>query len=228
VFFYDYYYFVLVIPAILISLFAQMKVTSTYKKYSQIMSRNAKTATEVTRMILDMNGLNNVRIESVSGKLTDHYDPKANVIRLSDSVRSDISVASIGVAAHEAGHAIQHAQGYMPIKFRNAIVPVANIGSKLSIPLILLGIILSFEPLVTFGIAAFSLVLLFQVVTLPVEFNASRRALLTLSNNNILQGEELSGAKRVLSAAALTYVAAVITSLAQILRLILINRNRRN
>ena len=227
-FFYDYYYFVLVIPAILISLFAQMKVTSTYKKYSQIMSRNAKTATEVTRMILDMNGLNNVRIESVSGKLTDHYDPKANVIRLSDSVRSDISVASIGVAAHEAGHAIQHAQGYMPIKFRNAIVPVANIGSKLSIPLILLGIILSFEPLVTFGIAAFSLVLLFQVVTLPVEFNASRRALLTLSNNNILQGEELSGAKRVLSAAALTYVAAVITSLAQILRLILINRNRRN
>jgi len=228
VFFYDYYYLILVVPAILISLFAQMKVTSTYKKYSQVLSQNAKTATEVTRMILDMNGLQNVRIESVSGSLSDHYDPRTNVIRLSDTVRNDVSVASIGVAAHEAGHAIQHAQGYTPIKLRNAILPVANIGSKLSIPLILLGIILSFEPLVTFGIAAFSLVLLFQIVTLPVEFNASRRALLTLSGNNILKGEELNGAKRVLSAAALTYVAAVLVSLAQLLRLLLINRNRRN
>ena len=227
-FFYDYYYLILVVPAILISLFAQMKVTSTYKKYSQVLSQNAKTATEVTRMILDMNGLQNVRIESVSGSLSDHYDPRTNVIRLSDTVRNDVSVASIGVAAHEAGHAIQHAQGYTPIKLRNAILPVANIGSKLSIPLILLGIILSFEPLVTFGIAAFSLVLLFQIVTLPVEFNASRRALLTLSGNNILKGEELNGAKRVLSAAALTYVAAVLVSLAQLLRLLLINRNRRN
>ncbi len=227
-FFYDYYYLILVVPAILISLYAQMKVTSTYKKYSQVLSQNAKTATQVTRMILDMNGLQSVKIESVSGKLSDHYDPRANVIRLSDSVRSDISVASIGVAAHEAGHAIQHAQGYTPIKLRNAILPVANIGSKLSIPLILLGIILSFEPLVTVGIVAFSAVLLFQVVTLPVEFNASRRALMTLSQNNILKGEELSGAKRVLSAAALTYVAAVLVSLAQLLRLLLINRNRRN
>lgn len=227
-FFYDYYYLILVVPAILISLYAQMKVTSTYKKYSQVLSQNAKTATQVTRMILDMNGLQSVKIESVSGKLSDHYDPRANVIRLSDSVRSDISVASIGVAAHEAGHAIQHAQGYTPIKLRNAILPVANIGSKLSIPLILLGIILSFEPLVTVGIVAFSAVLLFQVVTLPVEFNASRRALMTLSQNNILKGEELSGAKRVLSAAALAYVAAVLVSLAQLLRLLLINRNRRN
>ena len=227
-FFYDYYYLILVVPAILISLFAQMKVTSTYKKYSQLMSQSAKTATEITRMILDMNGLQNVKIESVPGKLSDHYDPRTNVIRLSDSVRNDVSVASIGVAAHEAGHAIQHAQGYTPIKLRNAILPVANIGSRLSVPLIILGIILSSEPLITIGIVAFSLVLLFQVVTLPVEFNASRRALLTLSQNSILKGEELKGAKSVLSAAALTYVAAVLVSLAQLLRLLLLNRNRRN
>lgn len=227
-FFYDNYYLILVVPAILISLFAQMKVSGTYKKYSNVFPKNAKTATEVTRAILDMNGLQNVRIESVSGSLSDHYDPRTNVIRLSDTVRNDVSVASIGVAAHEAGHAIQHAQGYMPIKLRNAILPVANIGSRLSIPLILLGIILSFEPLVTFGILAFSAVLLFQVVTLPVEFNASRRAILTLSQNNILDDKELKGAKRVLSAAALTYVAAVLVSLAQLLRLLLLNRNRRD
>lgn len=224
--FYDSYYLVLVVPAIIISLFAQMKVKSTYKKYSQVLSQNGKNATEVTRMILDMNGLQNVSIESVSGSLSDHYDPRANVIRLSDTVRGDISVASIGVAAHEAGHAIQYAKGYTPIKLRNTILPAANLGSKLSIPLILLGIILSFEPLVTIGIFAFSLVLLFQLVTLPVEFNASRRAINTLSEHNILKGEELNGARRVLSAAALTYVSAVIVSAMQLLRLILINRRR--
>lgn len=224
--FYDSYYLVLVVPAIIISLFAQMKVKSTYKKYSQVLSQNGKNATEVTRMILDMNGLQNVSIESVSGSLSDHYDPRANVIRLSDTVRGDISVASIGVAAHEAGHAIQYAKGYTPIKLRNTILPAANLGSKLSIPLILLGIILSFEPLVTIGIFAFSLVLLFQLVTLPVEFNASRRAIATLSEHNILKGEELTGARRVLSAAALTYVSAVIVSAMQLLRLILINRRR--
>ena len=225
-FFYDSYYLILVIPAILISLFAQMKVTSTYKKYSQVMSKNAKTSTEITRAILDMNGLQNVGIESVSGSLSDHYDPRSNVIRLSDSVRADVSVASIGVAAHEAGHAIQHAIGYKPIKVRNAILPVANIGSRLSVPLILLGIILSFEPLVTIGILAFSAVLLFQLVTLPVEFDASRRAINTLSQNKILYDDELKGAKKVLSAAAMTYVAAVLVSLMQLLRLILINRKR--
>ena len=175
-----------------------------------------------------MNGLQNVKIQAVSGSLSDHYDPRGNVIRLSDSVRSDVSVASIGVAAHEAGHAVQYAKGYLPIKIRNTILPIANIGSKLSVPLILLGIILSFEPLVTFGILAFSAVLLFQLVTLPVEFNASKRALATLSENNILQDEELTGAKKVLSAAAMTYVAAVLVSLMQLLRLVLINRNRRH
>ncbi len=223
-FFYDKYYLILVLPAIIISLWAQMKVSSTYKKYSKVMSRGARTATEITRMILDMNGLHNVRIEAVSGSLSDHYDPRANVIRLSDSVRGDVSVASIGVAAHEAGHAIQHAQGYAPIKWRNAVLPVANIGSRLSVPLIILGIILSFEPLVTVGIIAFAAVLAFQLVTLPVEFNASTRALKTLEVNGILQGEELTGAKRVLSAAAMTYVSAALVSVMQLLRLILISR----
>lgn len=225
--YFDNYYLILVVPAIVISLIAQMKVKSTYSKYSQMMSKGSKTATEITRAILDMNGLQNVRIEAVSGSLSDHYDPRTNVIRLSDSVRGDVSVASIGVAAHEAGHAIQYAQGYVPIKIRNSVLPVANIGSRLSVPLIILGIILSFDPLVTIGILLFSAVLLFQLVTLPVEFNASRRAIRTLADNGILQGEELTGAKKVLGAAAMTYVAAVLVSAMQLLRLVLINRRRR-
>lgn len=225
-FFYDSYYLMLVVPAIIISLFAQMKVKSTYAKYSQVLSRNGRTAAEITRKILDMNGLQNVRIEQVSGSLSDHYDPRTNVIRLSDTVRSDVSVASIGVAAHEAGHAVQYAVGYGPIKARNAFLPVANIGSKLSLPLILLGIIMSFDPLVSIGILLFSFVLVFQLITLPVEFDASRRALKTLSDNGILQGEEVVGAKKVLSAAAMTYVAAVLVSAMQLLRLVLINRRR--
>ena len=225
-FFYDSYYLMLVVPAILISLFAQMKVKSTYGKYSQVLSRSGRTAAEITRKILDMNGLQNVRIEQVSGSLSDHYDPRTNVIRLSDTVRSDVSVASIGVAAHEAGHAVQYAVGYGPIKARNAFLPVANIGSKLSLPLILLGIIMSFDPLVSIGILLFSFVLVFQLITLPVEFDASRRALKTLSDNGILQGEEVVGAKKVLSAAAMTYVAAALVSAMQLLRLVLINRRR--
>ena len=226
-YYFDPYYLILVVPALLISAWAQFKVSSTYKKYSKQMSRSSRTATEVTRMILDMNGLHNVKIEAVSGALSDHYDPRNNVIRLSDSVRGDVSVASIGVAAHEAGHAIQHAQGYAPIKLRNAVLPVANFGSYLSMPLIIAGIIFSLPSLVTIGIIAFSAVLLFQVVTLPVEFNASRRALRTLEGNGILQADELQGAKKVLSAAAMTYVSAVLVSLMQLLRLVLIS-NRRN
>lgn len=225
--YYDYYYIVLVLPAILISLYAQYKVQSTYKKYAKVLSSGGKTATEITRRILDENGLSNVSVSAVHGSLTDHYDPRKNGIFLSDSVRDDISVASIGVAAHEAGHAIQYAHGYLPIKLRNAVVPVANIGSTISVPLILLGILLSAQPLVTLGIFSFSLVLLFQLITLPVEFNASRRALQTLDNRGILSGEELKGAKKVLSAAALTYVAAALTSAAQLLRLVLLSRRRR-
>lgn len=225
-FFYDNYYLMLVVPAILISMFAQVKVKSTYKKYSEIMSTGSKTAMEITRRILDSNGLQNVGIEHVSGSLTDHYDPRVNVIRLSDTVYSDVSVASIGVAAHEAGHAVQYKEGYMPIKIRNAVLPAANLGSKLSVPLILFGIILSFGPLVDAGILLFSFVLLFQLITLPVEFNASKRAIKTLDNANILTGDELIGAKKVLNAAALTYLAAALLSAMQLLRFVLLNRRR--
>ena len=225
-FYYDYYYLVLVVPAIIISLIAQMKVQSTFKKYAQVMSSRGMTATEVVQKILEWNGIYNVRIERVAGELTDHYDPRTNVIRLSDTVYGNPSVASIGVAAHEAGHAVQYAKGYVPIKIRNSILPVANIGSKLSLPLIIFGLILSMQPLVEFGILLFSFVLIFQLVTLPVEFNASRRAISTLNNSGILQGEELHGAKKVLGAAAMTYVAAALTTAMQLLRLILISRRR--
>ncbi len=226
--YYDSYYLILVVPAILLSLFAQMKVQSTYKKYAEVLSQKHMTASEITRKILDKNGLSNVSVETVKGNLTDHFDPRKNVIRLSDSVRGDVSVASIGVAAHEAGHAVQYATGYFPIKLRNAVLPAANLGSTLSVPLILLGILFSMEFLVTFGILLFSLVLVFQLITLPVEFDASRRALKTLREDGILEGEELEGAKKVLSAAAFTYVAAAITTAMQLLRLMLLSRRRRN
>ncbi len=224
--YYDSYYLYLVLPAILISLFAQMKVQSTYKKYAKVMSARGKTAAEITRAILDSNGLQSVGLENIGGQLTDHYDPRADVIRLSDAVMHDTSVAAIGVAAHEAGHAVQHHTGYFPIRARNAVLPVANIGSRLSLPLILLGIIFSLQPLVSLGILLFSFVLLFQLVTLPVEFNASRRAIATLREGGILEQQELSGAKAVLGAAAMTYVAAVLTSAAQLLRLVLLSRRR--
>ena len=225
-FYYDSYYLLLVLPAILLSLFAQMKVKSTYKKYAEVSSARGITAREVVEKVLAQNGVSGVRIERVAGELTDHYDPRTNVIRLSDSVYGSASVASLGVAAHEAGHAVQYAKGYLPIKLRNTVLPAANLGSTLSVPLVLLGFILGAPALVTFGILLFSLVLLFQVITLPVEFNASRRALLALEDGNLLHGEELTGAKKVLSAAALTYVAAVLTSLAQLLRLVLLSRRR--
>lgn len=225
-FFYDNYYLMFVVPAILISIFAQYKVKSTYSKYSKVISRKGKTAYEISRIILDMNGLQNVKIEQIPGSLSDHFDPRANVIRLSDSVRNNVSVASIGVAAHEVGHAIQYAQNYAPIKLRNLVLPVANIGSQLSIPVIILGILLSFEPLISIGILLFSLVLVFQLVTLPIEFDASRRAIKTLEVNNILENDELMGSKKVLSAAAMTYVASLLVSVMQLVRLILINRRR--
>ncbi len=225
-YYFDSYYFLLVVPAILISLFAQAKVQSAYKKYAQVMASRGMTAKEVVQKVLEKNGVSGVGIEEVRGSLTDHYDPRTNVIRLSDSVRGDVSVASIGVAAHEAGHAVQYAKGYVPIKLRNTVLPVANIGSTLSVPLILIGFLLGAQPLVTFGILLFSFVLLFQLITLPVEFNASRRAIKALEEGDILYGDELVGAKKVLSAAALTYVAAALTSAAQLLRLVLLSRRR--
>lgn len=230
--YFDVYYVVLVVPMIILSLVAQGMVSSRFKKYSKVNTMRNLTASEAVRQILDNNGLYNVKIESVSGNLTDHFDPKANVIRLSDSVRNSSSVAAVGVAAHEAGHAVQHAKGYAAIKLRNSLVPAANLGSRLSIPLIIVGLVLMGAEsmlggfIVYLGIALFGLAVLFQIVTLPVEFDASNRAIKTLSGGGYLYQEEVGMVKKVLAAAALTYVAAAATSVAQLLRLILIARDR--
>ncbi len=225
-FYMDYWYLILVVPTIIIALVAQSKVTTTFRKYSKQKSAMGFTAAEVTRRILDNNGLYNVAVERVSGNLTDHYDPRKNVIRLSDSVYDDSSVAAIGVAAHEAGHAVQHAEKYLPIKIRNSIVPLASFGSSFAPILIIFGILLAFEPLIWIGIILYSAIAIFQLVTLPVEFNASARALNTLGVMAILSEDELKGSKKVLSAAAMTYVAALITTLANLLRFILLARGR--
>lgn len=209
------------------SMIASARVSSTFKKYSTLLNSRGFTGEMCARMLLQSAGIGDVRIERVSGNLTDHFDPKAKVIRLSDSVYSSNSVASIGVAAHEAGHAIQHAVGYFPIKIRQAIIPVCNIGSNLAMPLILLGIFTAMTGLAYLGIMLFSLSAFFQLVTLPVEFNASRRALEYLRDGATLSGEELKAARKVLSAAAMTYVAALAVSLANILRLLSIVNNRR-
>ena len=225
--FIDYWYIVLVLPAIILAMVAQFKVKSTYEKYSREYSSRGYSAATVARMILDRNGLHDVRIERVSGQLTDHFDPKQNVVRLSDSVHDSSSVAAIGVAAHEVGHAIQHAEAYAPIKLRTAIISVTNFGAGLSPVLLLLGFWLGSDPLVAFGIALYSTMALFQLVTLPVEFNASARALRTLEGDAILTSGEVDSAKKVLTAAAMTYVAALIVSLANILRLLLLFGGRR-
>ena len=219
-------YILLVIPAIIFATWASANVNSTFKKYSKVMSMSGYTSNDVVRRILDSNGLYNVKIEHISGNLTDHYDPKANVIRLSDTVDGSRSAAAIGVAAHEAGHAVQHATGYFPIKVRMAIIPVCNIGSNLALPLVILGLVLGNYSLCSLGIIAFSLATFFQLVTLPVEFNASNRAIKTLENG-YMSDDDLKAAKKVLSAAALTYVAALAVSLANLLRLvIMVNRRR--
>lgn len=216
------------IISILVSFYAQIKVSTTFNKYSRVNTFRGKNAAEVAQMILSSNGLYDVRVERVSGNLTDHYDPRTKVIRLSDSVHDSTSVAALGVAAHEAGHAVQHATAYFPIKIRTAIIPVCQIGSNLAMPLVLLGIVLSIPNLAYIGVFAFGLSALFQLVTLPVEFNASSRALSYLKQENILQGSEVNSARKVLSAAAMTYVAALAVALANLLRLFMIvNRNSR-
>lgn len=227
--FYDPTY-LLVLPAIIFALIAQIMVKSIFSKYSSENNQHGYTAKEVARKILDENGLYSVSIEYVSGNLTDHYDPSANVIRLSDSVYNSTSVAAIGVAAHEVGHAIQHAQGYAPIKVRQAIIPITQIGSRLALPLVFIGMLIgALQWLIPVGIFLYTGVVLFQAVTLPVEFNASARALKTLDENVILYKSEVKMAKKVLTAAAMTYVAAMFSSLMSLLRLILIsNRNRRS
>ena len=223
----DRYYILLVIPAMLIALWAQMRVKSTFAKYSREGTYGGLTGAQAARRILDANGLTDVRIEPVRGSLTDHYDPRDKVVRLSMDVYGCDTVAAVGVAAHETGHAIQHAVGYFPLQLRNAIIPITNIGSQLSIPLVFIGYFLGMQPLVSLGILLFSLVTVFQLVTLPVEFNASRRALATLDARGMVTPDEHDGVRSVLSAAALTYVAALIVSLANLLRLILLFGGRR-
>ena len=230
--YFDWTYLVLVLPCVLLSLWASSSVNSTFNKYSKQNSRRGITGAQAAQRVLSANGVSGVRIEQVSGNLTDHYDPKANVIRLSDSVYSSTSTAAIGLACHEAGHAVQYAQSYGPIKLRAAIIPVTNIGSKLAMPLILIGLLLTaFESfsftLVYLGIACFGLSLIFQLITLPVEFNASRRAIQAIESNDLLTDEEQTGAKKTLTAAAMTYVAATAVALAQLLRLLVLFGGRR-
>lgn len=223
--FYDWT-FIILLPAIVISAIAQIKIKSTFSRYSKVSNINGYTGAQVARMLLDDNGLFDVPVELVRGKLTDHYDPSRRVLRLSDEVYSGNSVASVGVAAHETGHAIQHSKKYFPLVFRNSIVPVVNFSSNASWILLLLGMFTRTAGLINIGIILFSAVVLFQLITLPVEFNASNRALNILKSKNVLYGDELKGAKSVLSAAALTYVAAALMAMLQLLRLILISRDR--
>lgn len=216
--------YLLLIPAIIISMWAQTKVSSTFNKYVRVASYRGYSGAEAARIILDSNGLNNVAIELTRGKLSDHYDPSQRVLRLSNDVYYGTSLASIGVAAHECGHAIQHKVGYAPLKLRSASVPLANVGSNLSWIIFLLGLVFSIKQLVTAGIVLFAAVVIFQLITLPVEFDASARALQQVRNTGILYDDELVGAKKVLDAAAMTYIAAAIMAISQLIRLIAISR----
>ena len=235
-YYFDWTYIVLVLPCIILSLWASSNVNNTFNRYSKQFSIRRITGAQAAQRVLSANGVNGVRIERVSGNLTDHFDPKTNVIRLSDSVYDSTSTAAIGVACHEAGHAVQYAQNYAPIKLRAAVIPATNLGSKLAMPLILIGVLLSASleisySLVYLGIACFGLSLVFQLITLPVEFNASRRAMRAIADVNMLTEEEQRGAKKTLTAAALTYVAATAVALSQLLRLLVIfggGRRRRD
>ncbi len=223
----DPLYLYLVFPAIILSLIASAAVKSTFSKYSKAFANYS--GADAARKVLEANGISNVTVERVSGHLTDHFDPKTNVIRLSDSVYDSYSIAAIGVAAHEAGHAVQHSKGYTPIKIRNTIYPVCNLGSRLSFPLLLIGLLFNFYFLIDLGIIFFAVALTFQLITLPVEFNASSQALSAIRDYNILYDEQqIKGARKVLTAAAMTYITAFLVSLTQLLRFLLIaNRRRR-
>lgn len=229
---FDWTYVVLVLPCILLSLWASANVNSTFKRYSGQYSRRGLTGAQAAERVLRSNGVTNVRIERVSGNLTDHFDPRSNVIRLSDNVYGNTSTAAIGVACHEAGHAVQYAQDYAPIRIRSAVIPATNLGSKLAMPLILLGLLIGFKGdlsyfLVYLGIGCFGLSLVFQLVTLPVEFDASRRAMAAIAQSELLTEEEQRGARKTLTAAALTYVAATAVALSQLLRLLILFGGRR-
>ncbi len=222
-FYYDWT-MLLVIPGLLLGMWAQFKVKSSFDKYQRVLSRSGYTADGIARALLNRANCDAVGIQQTKGSLTDHYDPRGKVLRLSQSVYGSGSVAAIGVAAHECGHAMQHKEGYAPLKLRSALVPMVNLGSNLYFPIFMLGLVFSWEPLVYVGIACFALTLLFALVTLPVEFNASSRAIRALREGGYLGEEELNGAKAVLDAAALTYVASAISSLLQLVRLLLIAR----
>ena len=229
---FDWTYVVLVLPFAILAMWASFNVNSTFKKYNAQFSRRGITGADAAARVLSSNGVRGVRIERVSGNLTDHFDPQTNVIRLSDNVYSSTSTAAIGVACHEAGHAVQYAQAYSPMKLRAAIIPITRIGSALAMPLILLGIVLHALENVSFifvyvGIACFGTSLLFQLITLPVEFNASARAMQAINQTEILSQDEAKGARKVLTAAAMTYVAALASSLLQFLRLLSIANSRR-
>ena len=224
-YFLDYYYFIWVLPAMVLMIIAQISVKTTFSKYSKKACN--VTGAEAARQVLQVNGVSGVKIERVSGNLTDHFDPRANVIRLSDAVYDSNSVAAAGVAAHEAGHAVQHATNYAPIVIRQAIIPVCQFGSNLAIPLVLAGLLFSFYPLAYAGIILFGAAVFFQLVTLPVEFNASSRAVQALDESGVLSDGGLRASKKVLRAAALTYVAALFVSLANMLRLVLLVSGRR-
>ena len=227
-FFYDWTY-ILLIPALILSMWAQFRVSSTFSRFSKMRASSGMTATQMAEQLLHAEGVYDVSVERTRGNLTDHYDPKNMVLRLSDSTANSTSVAALGVAAHEAGHVLQHRDGYAPLMLRTAAVPVVNIGSNLSWPLFLVGLIFSWEPLLYAGIALFALAVLFALITLPVEFNASKRALAALEANGYLQpGEEMRGAKKVLSAAAMTYVASAFMAIMQLLRLLAIAGSRRD
>lgn len=216
----------ILIPALLFALYWQFKVKSTYRKY-QVPNRRALTGAQAAEQLLRSAGINDVRIEGIAGEMTDHYDPKAKVIRLSQGVYGSTTISAVGIACHEAGHAVQHAGGYVPLKLRNTIIPVCNIGSALGVPLAFVGLIFDFSFLIYIGIGLYALIALFQLLTLPVEVNASRRALAVIEEHGLLSEEEYPGAKKVLTAAAMTYLAALISSLASLLRFALIFLGRR-
>lgn len=229
----DWTYIILVLPAVLFAMWASGKVNRTYAKYKNVYNSRRITGAQAAQFILSRSGVTDVRIEPIAGSLTDHFDPSAKVIRLSEGVYNNTSVAAVGIACHEAGHAIQHAVDYAPVKIRTAIVPITNFGSKLSVPLIIIGLLLAsfssvFVTLAYIGVACFALSTIFQLVTLPTEFDASRRALRLIDDNNLLVGEEYTAAKKVLTAAAMTYVAALAVSLMQLLRFIIIVGGRRD
>ena len=233
--FYPFYYYldptyILILIGVILSLVASAKVKSTFAKYAKVRNSQGFTGAQAAQRVLERAGIYDVRIEHVSGNLTDHYDPKSKVLRLSDSVYGQSTVAAVGVAAHECGHAIQHAKGYEPLKLRNTLVPIANFGSQIAWPLILIGFIITSEAstfLINIGIIAFSLAVVFHLITLPVEFNASNRAIRMIADTGMMYGEEIKGAKKVLNAAAMTYVASAATAVLQLLRIILLTGGRR-